>query len=383
MNKKKLWVVIGSLMIGGTETFLVRLLSSLAKRQWTIQVFTLSYQVGDLAEELRNQGVTVTPILDEKDYQKWRSYPKWIERFMRIASCIFRLSSYLKKEKNAILHLFLPEAYLLGMFAARLAGFSGAKVMSRRSLNNYQKKRPVVAWLEKKIHHDTHCIVGNSQQVVEQLKKEGIEDKKIKLIYNGLNSEFMSDAAIKTEKSEKLTFIIVANLIPYKGHRDLLEAFSLIKAELQEPWQLLCIGRDQGIQKNLEEQVSRFKLEENVVWLGQKKDVIQWLQKANIGLSCSHEEGFSNSILECMAAGLPMIVTDVGGNAEAVVHEKTGYVVPIKDPYALSRAIIKLSSNKKIMAEFGEAAKLRVKMHFSLENCVSQHVALYQSLDMV
>src|SRR5205823_891079 len=126
--------------------------------------------------------------------------------------------------------------------------------------------------------------------------------------------------------------IIVANLIPYKAHTDLFHALAQISPKLPADWTLLCVGRDTGYGAKLEKFSQELKLSDHIQFLGERRDVRELLAHAHIGILCSHEEGFANAILEGMTTGLPMIVTDVGGNAEAVVHEKTGLVVPPHDP---------------------------------------------------
>lgn len=378
-SPKRLLIVIGSLMVGGTETFLVRFLSYLAAQNWSIEVFTLAYEKGDLAPCLEKQGVKVTEVLSSKDKNKLSRFPKPLERLCRIFLSTYRLNRCLRKENNqAILHFYLPEAYVLGMIAAFMADFSGPRLMSRRSLNNYQKKRPWVAWLERKMHAYLTLSFGNSARVVKQLEQEGIPSEKIKLIYNGL--PLQTSVRPSRIDDETLKFVIVANLIPYKGHEDLLNAFGIIKDQIKQPWELICIGRDQGILDKLKTLAATNGIDQNIIWLGERKDVAQLLPTCDIGLLTSHEEGFSNAILECMAAGLPMIVTDVGGNAEAVLHNKTGLVVPPKKPEALGHAILNIISDKERMKNFGLAARERVIEQFNLKKCVDEHIIQYEKI---
>lgn len=392
MQRKKVLIVIGSLAVGGTETFLVRYLAELIRQGWTVEIFTLAYHPGVLAETLACQGAVVTPILTKKDADRLSRFPVMLERIIRISLSIIRLIVQLKKEKHSILHLFLPEAYVLGMMAALCVGFKGPKVMSRRSLNYYQRKRPFIAWLERRIHHATNIIIGNSTPVIAQLQSEGIAKEKLRLIYNGLdinkpndldNLKQLSKSQLRFNfgiTNNELVFIIVANLIPYKGHADLLQALHQIKKEIKQPWKLICVGRDQGILQALQHLAKEYQIDQNILWLGERKDVQSLLTCADIGILCSHEEGFSNAILEGMASGLPMVVTDVGGNGEAVLHGATGYVVPVKAPEALGQALLQLALDKKQQHEFGKNAKTRVESHFTLEKCVAQHIQIYEML---
>jgi glycosyltransferase involved in cell wall biosynthesis len=104
------------------------------------------------------------------------------------------------------------------------------------------------------------------------------------------------------------------------------------------------------------------------------------VRAADFALNVSHEEGFSNAVIEGMAAGLPMIVTDVGGNPEAVVDGETGLVVPPRDPVALGEAIAWLAGNREAAAAMGEAGAERVRRTFTIEACVDHYDALYRGL---
>ena len=105
------------------------------------------------------------------------------------------------------------------------------------------------------------------------------------------------------------------------------------------------------------------------------------LEAADFGVLPSRaNEGFSNAILELMRAGLPMIVTDIGGNAEAVVDGETGFVVPAADPAALAAALLRLAQDPALRRKLGEAGRERLAKHFTLADCVAKYRALYDEL---
>lgn len=385
--KKNIIFVIGSLSIGGAEGHLVSILPGLAAKGWSVRVLTLTHK-GVLAPVLEAKGIPVISVLKNQPLAITQKPPTLFRRVMRLVLCLVgmvRILKKQKKEKNVLVHFFLPEAYVLGMIGVLLAGFNGPKLMSRRSLNEYQKRRPGVAWFEKKLHSRTTLILGNSLAVVSQLAEEGVPADRLKLIYNGINLEpfnvvKMRDVARENLNIPKdaLVMIIVANLIPYKGHADLLEALSQIKENLPNNWRLLCVGKDNGIGNTLEQKAEDLGLTKHILWLGSRSDVSDLLMLADIGLLCSHEEGFSNAILESMAASLPMVVTNVGGNAEAVLDGETGYVVPARDSRALAKAILALVNDPEQASTFGLAGKARVKAHFALETCVDAYAKLYE-----
>jgi glycosyltransferase involved in cell wall biosynthesis len=173
---------------------------------------------------------------------------------------------------------------------------------------------------------------------------------------------------------------LIANLIPYKGHADLLHALALVKQRLPRDWTMLCVGRDDGIGGALAALARDLGLARHLRWLGPRDDVPALLAASDIGLLCSHQEGFANSILEGMAARLPMVVTDVGGNGEAVCDGETGLVVPPRDPARLAEAIVALARDPARRRAMGAAGRRRVAAEFSIEACVSAYERLYEGL---
>ena len=245
-----------------------------------------------------------------------------------------------------------------------------------------------VGRFEQFLHRSMHAVLGNSREVVRELvEEEGCPPERAALIYNGIDLAPYADLPDKASTRAKLglegnAFVatIVANLIPYKGHRDLLEALAAIRDDLPSPWRLLCVGRDDGIGAELRALARDLKLEENVRFLGQRTDVVDLLAASDLGILCSHEEGFANAILEYMAAELPVVASDVGGNAEAVVDGETGLIVPPHDPAALGPAILGLARDSERASAMGAAGRLRVESKFALERCVAEYDALYCAL---
>lgn len=233
------------------------------------------------------------------------------------------------------------------------------------------------------------CVTGNSKVVIGQLVEEGVDISKIKLIYNGVviendnanNSNKDSYLKIESQTNSKvLTFLCVANLIEYKGHADLLNALSSIKEQLPQTWKLICIGEDRGILKDLNNLSEQLGISDNIIWAGKLLDKHEYFQQADIGILCSHEEGFSNFILECMISGIPMVVTNVGGNKEAIIHGKNGFVVETKNPKEIANNILKLARDPSLREVFGKQGLVYARDYFSMECCVENYKDLYQGL---
>ena len=386
--KKTLRIITGSLSIGGTEKHLSMVMPLLAQRGWNIKIITLEKtDEPNLMSLFHAAGITVvTPV----NFQI-RFLPKKLQRWLRITLCFLGLWKEFRRDRVTLTHFFLPHVYLIGMFAASVARLSAVTVMSRRALNFYQKGNGILRWLELRYHRKVKFILANSDRVIAQLQHdERVKMQKLKKIYNGVDvSRYANITTRNITRAHlgigegDLVFIIVANLIRYKAHQDLLRALYLIQQHLPPRWRLLCVGRDSGILMELRSLTQDLKLAENVSWLGVREDIPDLLAAADIGVLCSHEEGFSNAILEGMAAGLPMVVTDVGGNAEAVVHDKTGLVVPAKNPPLLAQALLKLAENKTLAKAMGVAGQTRVYQHFSLQACAAAYEKFYHDMNIM
>jgi glycosyltransferase involved in cell wall biosynthesis len=153
-----------------------------------------------------------------------------------------------------------------------------------------------------------------------------------------------------------------------------------VAGALPAPWRLLCAGRDTGIGAGLGARARELGLGASVEWLGERADVHGLLAASDLGVLPSHQEGFSNSVLEGMAAGLPMVVTAVGGNVEAVEDGVSGVLVPPRDPAALGAAILGLARDPERRGRLGAAARQRATGVFSQDACVARYVRLYTAL---
>ena len=379
----RLLFVIGSLNCGGAERHLSLVAPALRKRGHDVRIQTLTVK-GELAPDVEASGVRVAapPLAPLTG-----CLPPRLRARVRVLLGGCQLVCHLLAWRPDAVHLFLPHAYLVGGLASLIARVP-VRIMSRRSLNHYQDRHRLLARLEYRLHRHMSALVANSRAVCRDLLKEpGADESRVHLIHNGV------DPAVPARRGERDTMrkvlglapdevamILVANLIPYKGHADLLEALGIAAASMPSAWRVLCVGRDDGIGERLQSRARALGLDGRITWLGSRSDVPQLLAACDVGLLCSHEEGFSNAVLEGMAAGLPMIVTDVGGNAEAVVDGVCGYVVLPRSPQAFAAALVSLVHDKRTRERMGCAALQRVGAHFTLDRCVDEYEALYGCL---
>lgn len=374
-RKQAILVVVGQLEIGGTERHLLHVLPALADRGFNIKLFVLS-RGGRLEKEFVDRGIEVLGT-------HYRGF-----KIVKLILACWALLRILWSTSPKILHCFLPEAYLVGGVVSFFAPQTEL-VMSRRSLNNYQRKHPYLSVLEKFLHKRLSVALANSRSIRNQLLKEGIPEKKLRLLYNGVAEiPVQSDIAMQLRKEigipqESVLILTIANLIPYKGHLDMLSALALLKEEYgSESWHFLAIGRDTGIGDQLGKSASKLGISDKVTWYGESDDVYAALSAADIAVLCSHEEGFSNFILEAMSAGLPVIATKVGGSVEAIIEGTTGHLVEPCEPSALAEKIAHLIRDASARASFGDAGRARARLIFSQELCSDNYSRVYDELIM-
>lgn len=371
MLAPRVTVVTSRLDIGGTERHLARILPALQQRGIAIALYVME-RGGSLESEVSAQGVRVEG-------------PRR-SRFLHWPRAAVALARFLRRERPDIVHFFLPRPYVYGSVAAELAG-QKRRIMSRRSLTDYQARYPLLGVFERLLHSRTDALIGNSIAVVEQLAGEVGNRQKFALIHNGIDVPAAATAADRARlrgalqiSEDVLIITVVANLIAYKGHRDLIAALAVIKDSLSAPWRMLAVGRDGGVGAELKRQAEAANVAANIVWLGERSDVGALLAASDIFVLASHQEGFSNALLEAMAAAVPAVATTVGGNLDAVADNETGLLVRPSDPDALAAALLRLAKDPALRRRLGDAARLRVQQRFSLDACVTRYEKMYRAL---
>jgi glycosyltransferase involved in cell wall biosynthesis len=370
----RILVVTKKMVTGGAERHLAQLLPALKARGFDVELFVLE-RGGELEAELTRADVTVSgPV----------RHSGRITHVLVAAAALYRR---IRDTRPDILHFFLPEPYLVGAIVA-IAARHRTCIMSRRSLAHYQRNHPWLGRTERILHRRMTALLGNSQAVVDELVAEAGDRKRIGLIHNGVTVSPVGSDDIRREQRlafgippDAFVMTIVANLFHYKGHSDLLDALGSVAQLLPQPWRLVVIGRDEGEGPRLRSQAERLGIADRILWLGERRDVDMILSVADMGLLVSHQEGFSNALIEAMGQGLPMIATAVGGNLDAIVDGQSGRLVPPRDPASLGAAILELATNPPKRREIGLAARERVSAMFSQDACFSRYDRLYRDIE--
>lgn len=378
LTKGRIQVIIQSSDVGGTEVHIFRTFSRLVEKGYSVSLLTFGIR-GYLVDAAAEAGMEVlSPDVSGINPLAW---PASFGVFKHLYKNISR-------DPDTIVCVYLPRAYLLAGLLHLVMRLPNKLIYFRRSMNNYQTKHRFLGWVERHLHSYADFIVANSKAIAKQLEREeGVSSEKLRLIHNGIDISHFHQVGRMGNVREELRvpdnaviFIVVANLIPYKGHEDLLRAISLLSGSHKQNVFLVCAGDGLCNRGDLVKLVSQLELDEQIFWLGSRRDIPSLLSHADVSVLPSHEEGFSNAILEGMAAGVPMVVTDVGGNSEAVIDGETGFVVPSNDPQALAVALERLIGDAGLRRSMGKAGRQRVEEYFSLNACVEAYEALFQAV---
>jgi sugar transferase (PEP-CTERM/EpsH1 system associated) len=220
-----------------------------------------------------------------------------------------------------------------------------------------------------------------SKQIANWLCNDVRVRKPVTQIYNGVDVEKYRPGNSGTRIRAELGITahvpligVVGRLDPIKDHPTLFRAFEIVRTVLPEA-RLLVVG-DGPERKRLENQAG-----DGVIFLGNRSDVPEILRAFDLFVLPSLNEGISNTILEAMATGIPVVVTRVGGNPEIVEDERTGVLVKPGDFQSMASAIVRYLQHPDLRAKHGEAGRQSVLKRFSIEAMVRSYEAVYQRLD--
>lgn len=287
-----------------------------------------------------------------------------------------RLARHITEGCFDLVHAWDADAAIFGSWAARLAGVP--YITSRRDMGEIYS--PQKSLLMKEADHGARAIVVNAEAIKRHLFDERRIARKVHVLPNVLDlDEFDRLAAAPFSRADELPpgprVLMVARLDPEKDATTFLRA----AARLSKTHASFLVAGDGMERQHLEDLATELKLEGRVKFLGDVTDVPALLRLCDVGVLVSKSnEGLSNSILEYMAARLPVVATDCGGNAEVVTHGRTGYIVKTGDENAVADAIEHaLNGGGRRM---GEEGRRRVEKVHRPDAVAAQFADLYRNI---
>ena len=361
--------LITDLGTGGAQTAVLRLLAGLDRRRFSPAVACFYDADTAIARQIRALDISV---IDLRMTSKWR----W--------DALWRLYCLLRREPPVILHTWMFHANFVGRVLGRLAHVP-VIVTSRRNVEIGGTTRELLnrwtVWLDDAVV--AVCELARQTEI----ERARIGPEKVVTIYNGLDAGQFAIANPRIPAQIRQAFIVpieapllgsIGRLHRQKGLPDLLVALAQVQGRVPGV-RLLLIGEGE-LRGELESQASALGLSETMVFAGARTDVPAIMAALDVLVLPSLWEGLPNIVLEAMAAGLPVVATNVGGTPEVVVEGVTGLLVPPGDPDALAQSIARLLCDPDLRCQMGQAARERVVNHFSVERTVEQTSRLYEHL---
>lgn len=286
------------------------------------------------------------------------------------------LGRHLRAHRAVIAHSFDFYSNLMMIPAARLAGVP-IVVGSQRQLGD------LMSWFRNSSQHILFrwcdSVVCNSRAAAARLQQVGIDIHKLAVIPNALTRDaFAETAPLLPAIPGGVRVVMIARMNdPAKRHDVFLRAAARLAAKY--PKLEFALAGDGPLRAGLEAMAAELNLGQRVVFLGDRRDIPAVLASADISVLTSSSESLSNSIMESMAAGVPVVAGRVGGNAELIRDGENGLLVQPGSDEEFAERIEMLVNQPELRKSFGAAAK-RDAQKFTVENTCSQYLRLYMSL---
>ena len=343
--------------------------------------------LADLANGLAGRGhdVFVAMIPSSPLLAKLSAVPKQniVELPMRNSlngATALKLARFVRRHEIGIVHAHVARDYPLAALATRRAG--ARLVLTRHVLFPLNR-------IHKLTLRRTARIIAVSQAVAEGLRAQNIFDQhKIVCIHNGIDVDRFAKGREDTAGHEpgtdkKLRVGMIGHLAPIKGQEDFIHAAAIV-CGLRDDVEFIIAGEDKSRsgehRRGLEKLIDELNLNKRVQLVGWVDDIAKLLPTFDLFVSPSRSEPFGLSIIEAMAAGVPVVASMSEGAREIIDDDQTGCLVPVGDVEALAKAIGELLSDPTGHVRLSENAELAVRERFSLERMVKATEQLYRDV---
>lgn len=361
----KVLQLIFSIEKGGAESYLFNLIDSSIDKKIDIEYHLITNHIGYNHDKLAKQVEKTTLIKMQSIFDIKAGY---------------RIAQYCRKHKIDIIQAhFLRESYI-----AVLTKIFYPKVKVLWTMHFSHEKKSFVKVLNKALSYFTDKIICVSKAVKDTLINEGINSKKLNVIYNGVDTETfkpLNQQSIRKElniRDEELLLITVARFHKEKGHEFLIDALSEFK-KFDIPFKALLVGDGDELE-NIKSRVEDVNLKNQVIFMGFSEEIPKLLSTSDIYLSPSVNEAISFSILESLSCEVPVIATEVGGIPEVLSGTDCGYMVTYGDKIEFANKIKTLYTEKELYNLMKKNGRKLVLEKFSKEQMLVATYEQYKSL---
>lgn len=358
---------------GGTETHLAEVSARLDRKRFNCFICAFDSDRGPFVRRIEEK----TPVA---------CIP--VGKFYGLNAVIqaFRLIKFIRENHIDIVQTFHFKSDTYGVLVSKLAGIRKI-ISSRRDLGDLKESRHLMLNRLLNPFIDHFIMVCNS--VAEAVKRsEGVPAEKMTTIYNGVNLDRFGldrerEAAVLRKELgiSRDAFVIgsIAYFRPEKAYHIFFEAVEKVRHSIKE-WAVVILG-DGPLEDDFKALCARSGIDGHVKFMGSVEEVSQYISLMDvICLVPNMNEGFSNAILEGMAMAKPIIATDVGGNAEAVIDGETGFIIPPDDTGRLAEAILKLYNDGDLRKEMGKRGRESMEKKFVLQDMITKMEQLYMKI---
>lgn len=367
MKKIKIMHILPSLEIGGMETALITLINAMDTEHFENQIFCFDFKnyENSIQHRLHDENI---PIYI---FEKGHGVDYWLP---------VKISRILRQQKIDIVHTRNFAALLYGSVAAKLAGVQGiiADIRGRIPVDEGQKC--------KRLSFMVSRFVGVSEDINKMLTIDfKIKASKVQTIYNGVqipdappNRDVASLRAKHGLAPDDFVIGTIGRIELVKDYASLIRMSAPILHRYTKA-KLMIVG-DGSQRVELENLAKELDVSAQTIFTGYQKEVSNYLQLINLFALTSVSEGISNVLLEAMAASIPVIATEVGGNPEIVRHDQTGFLIARSNLNQITEKVELLINNPELAKSLGQNGRRCVEEKFTIKKMVSEYQSLYQAI---
>lgn len=360
-RRPPVFLMINTLETGGSERQFSLLARALCSGAFQIRLGCL-----------KRKGAFLRAVTEIAEFDRGRSFYTLQAQRTSLA-----LGRYLRTHEIVIAHSFDFYANVMLIPAARFAGVP-VVIGSHRQLGDLLT--PFRYRVQSGLFHLCDRVVCNSRAAANRLLQQGLSERKMVVIPNGLPDEAFAEVAPvlpRTPGTLRVGMIARMNH-PCKNYPAFLRAAAQLSPKFPT-LEFLLVG-DGPLRPTLEKMALELGLGDRIRFLGERHDIPAVLAAMDISVSLSSSESLSNVIVESMAAGVPVVATRVGGNPELVREGETGFLVPLHSDDRFVEALQLLLTQSHLRAEFGQQAKRLARAKFGINRIRDRYQELYTTL---